>query len=265
MNFRTPRKASLTVIFCALSVLLIRVTAANDLIVSDPGIGKIYRITPDRMRKTIASVTTGTGLAFDHSGKLYVTDFNESIVYKVGPHGTLRPIISGIEVSNPAAIIFDRVGNLFVYRNGFDDAIVKLATDGTLSVFASGVAGSGLAFDAAGNLFASDYFSNTVLKYAPDGTVTTFASGFSHPTGLAFDAEGNLFVADLVALIIYKITPDGIKTEFATNLSQPLGLAFDEEGNLFVADYPRILKIAPDGTRTVFASGLAPWGLVFRP
>jgi sugar lactone lactonase YvrE len=152
-----------------------------------------------------------------------------------------------------------------VAHNGAGPGIAKIAPDRTISSFVSHLEPTGLAFDAAGYLFATDYLSNTVLKYAPDGTGTTFATGFGQPADLAFDSAGNLFVLDLVDGIIYEIAPDGTKSTFATGLAQPLGLAFDPSGNLFVADYPNILEFAPDGTRSTFASGIAPWDLAFSP
>ena len=69
---------------------------------------------------------------------------------------------------------------------------------GMVSTFALRVQPSltGLAFDAAGNLFVANYGANTVSKVTPAGMVSTFASGFNDPTGLAFDAAGNLYVAN---------------------------------------------------------------------
>ncbi len=41
----------------------------------------------------------------------------------------------------------------------------------------------------------------------PDGTISTVATGFTGPRGLALDADGNLFVSDYRDKIIYKISP----------------------------------------------------------
>jgi DNA-binding beta-propeller fold protein YncE len=58
-----------------------------------------------------------------------------------------------------------------------DGNIYKFAPNGTRSIFASGLDPMGLAFDAAGNLFATDYGSDTIYKFTPDGTRSTFTSG----------------------------------------------------------------------------------------
>src|SRR5206468_7985008 len=58
----------------------------------------------------------------------------------------------------------------------------------------------GLAFDSAGNLYASDGGAQTIFKFAPNGTRSVFVgpSAFDpsvYPVGLAFDSYGNLFVS----------------------------------------------------------------------
>ncbi len=55
---------------------------------------------------------------------------------------------------------------------------------------------SGLAFDAAGNLYVANDSNSTVSEVTPAGVVSTFASGFDDPDGLAFDSAGNLYVAN---------------------------------------------------------------------
>ncbi len=72
---------------------------------------------------------------------------------------------------------------------------------------------TGLAFDAAGNLYVADGFNHRVRVIAPDGIINTFAgggrgttagdgglaqnAGFSIPRGLLFDPHGDLFISDV--------------------------------------------------------------------
>ena len=82
----------------------------------------------------------------------------------------------------------------------------------------------GLAFDASGNLYVSNYGNGnglTVTKITPDGTQSTFANGLVGPGGLAFDQNGNLFVANIAGTTITEITPAGVKSTFASGFTQP--------------------------------------------
>jgi sugar lactone lactonase YvrE len=265
-SFAPLRTLFAMALWALLSVTCTLDAGAHELVLSDGGIGKVYRLGAGGRTNLIASVFSAEGLAFDAAGNLYATDFNESIIYEIAPNGKLRRIASGNQISNPSALVFDDSGNLFVAHNGTGPGIAKIAPDGTISRFVSHAELAGLAFDSTGNLFAADSLNNTVMKYAPDGTGTTFATGFAAPIDLAFDSTGNLFVSDLVDGIIYKITPDGTKTPFATGLRGPVGVALDQDDNLFVVDYPSVLKFTPDGTRSTFATGfVGPYDLAFRP
>jgi sugar lactone lactonase YvrE len=55
---------------------------------------------------------------------------------------------------------------------------------------------SGVAVDAAGDVFVADTNHNAVKEVLPNGTIRTIGSGFSYPSGVAVDAAGDVFVAD---------------------------------------------------------------------
>src|SRR5208283_1365424 len=114
--------------------------------------------------------------------------------------------------------------NLFVAAG--DGNIYEFTTNGTQSIFASGLSGDeeGLAFDSAGNLFVSDAGNSAIYKFTTNGTRSTFVSGLNTPRGLAFDAAGNLFQADAGSGNIYKFTPAGARSTFASGLGWPMSL-----------------------------------------
>ena len=144
---------------------------------------------------------------------------------------------------------------------------------------------SGVAVDAAGNVYLADTANNIIRKILPDGTVTTFAgtagqtgstdavgaaARFNSPLGVAVDAAGNVYVADANNLTIRKILPDGTVTTLAgtagtfgsadavgaaASFGYPAGMAVDAAGNVYVADADNdtIRKILPDGTVTTLA------------
>ena len=144
---------------------------------------------------------------------------------------------------------------------------------------------NGVAIDAAGNLYVSDFDGGQIRKIAPTGVVSTFAgsganisadgtgiaASFNGPAGLAFDGAGNLYVAETNAMKIRKITPAGVVTTFAGSGSPgftngkgtaasfflPQSVAVDVTGNVYVADRfnNSIRKITPDGTVSTLAGG----------
>jgi len=141
--------------------------------------------------------------------------------------------------------------------------------------------GFGLAFDAAGNLFAADASDQTIFKFTPAGAGSVLVgpatfTGVQFPVGLAFDRSGNLLVTTEGneggpggdAILVF--APDGTESTFATDLADPWGIAFDPSGDLLVAELKAlapgdILKFSTNGSQTVFASGIGgPEFLVFR-
>jgi sugar lactone lactonase YvrE len=118
-----------------------------------------------------------------------------------------------------------------------------------------------LAFDKAGNLYATLFSSNLVEKFTPGGVGSIFAgtAGLNGPTNLAFDAAGTLYVTNFVPNgVITKIAPDGTRSFLTTGLESPSGLAFDAAGYFYVAfgifSGQGIEKFTPGGVGSVFAS-----------
>ncbi|MCZ6489067.1 MAG: SMP-30/gluconolactonase/LRE family protein, partial [Acidobacteria bacterium] len=146
---------------------------------------------------------------------------------------------------------------------------------------------TGVAVDAAGNIYIADRNNNLVRKVGADGIITTVVGNgdFSFagdgglatdaaldPQGVAVDAAGNLYVADNVNARIRKIdTSSGIITTVAGTgekgfsgddgpatsamLNIPNDVAVDGAGNLFIADLlnDRIRKVDLNGIITTVA------------
>jgi sugar lactone lactonase YvrE len=271
--------------------------AVNDLFASingtgDNGGGFIYKYTPTGVQSIFASgLSRPRGVAFGPAANLFVATFTcdvsgtcQGAIVKITPGG-VQSTFATLSQQNfqPEGVAFDQAGNLFVMAIDFTDpnlasTIYKFTPGGVQSTFGS-VPGQafGLAFNAAGNLYAGNggAIGPGIYKFSPDGTRTMFAdlSAFppnNGPIDFAFDRFGNLFVSTESGLVndpsnvVLKFTPDGVGSTFAANLDNyPRGLAFNKGRQLFLAEVgeepnpPRtpgdILTFAPDGTRTVFA------------
>ncbi len=150
-----------------------------------------------------------------------------------------------------------------------------MTPSGSVSTFVAASAGlsypQGLAFDASGNLYVSNYFANTISKVTPGGTVTTFvpaSAGLSEPLGLAFDRGGNLYVANRFTNVVSVVTPSGTVTTLVPAFASPKFLAIDGNDNLYVAEGDNtVSKVTPSGTISTFVTPstglLDPSGLAF--
>jgi sugar lactone lactonase YvrE len=207
-----------------------------------------------------------------HNGSIYIADEENNVIRKVAPDGTISTV-AGIPYA----------GSIYNNRFGGDGG---QATDAYLDF------PTGIAFDAAGNLYIADYGNNVVRRVdAVTGIISTYAgdpanrgynqdSGpakstwLSNPTAIAFDAAGNLFIADKGNNLVRKVDTNGTMTTVAghygyssgpsyggpanvSTLNQPEGIAVDASGNLYIADTRNsvVAKVDTTGIVTRFAGG----------
>jgi sugar lactone lactonase YvrE len=205
------------------------------------------------------------GVVVNSKGNLNTVEFTGG-----DPYATTYEASSRIRQITPAGVVTTFCGS---GQYGFKDGSASEAGFGQLR---------GIAIDAAGNLYVSDYYYNKIRKITPTGDVTTIAGDgnagfkdgpadsaiFKGPGGIAVDAIGNVYVADNGNLSIRRISPDGMVTTMTsagftalTDLSQshltftsPWAICLDHQGNFLVGDNGSIWKITPDGTQTNFIS-----------
>ncbi len=253
-------------------------------------------------------------LSSDRAGNVYVSD-NNSALRRVAPDGTVSTwagrtgaagTVDGTgnaaRFSFPNGIAIDAQKNLYVADQD-NQTIRKISSAGVVTTLA-GSAGAyghkdgtgaqaqfagpgGVAVDAAGNLYVTEFNHHVVRKITPAGVVTTLAGApgesgyadgsgaevrFSGPNNVAVDKAGNVFVADYYNNAIRKITPAGVVSTFAgakdagsadgtgsaARFRYPNSMAFDAAGNMLVTDSANgtVRRITPAGVVTTIA-GLA--------
>jgi sugar lactone lactonase YvrE len=198
----------------------------------------LYRLEADGYVDELpADVQNPTGIAFDSSGQLYVTNRAAGTVCRVAGD---EVSIYASELGVATGIAFDTEGLMYVGdRSG---TVYRIADDMEPEPWATlepSVSAYHIAFGPDGRLFVSAPGLSSfdpISAIDPDGTVSIFARGFGRPQGIAFDTEGNLYVAACHASRrgIMRIDPARATTWFATGMNI-VGLCFNGDGDLLVA------------------------------
>lgn len=254
-----------------------------------------------------AELSLPTGIAIDNDGNIYFSEITNSIIRKISTDGVISDIVSFPDVHDPDGLAVDANGNLF-FCDRNNHRIRKLDANGTITTVAgngmegdSGDGGQatsaqlntpqGVAVDANGNIYISDWQNNKIKKVSTNGIITTIAGtgeyGFSgdgaigsdaklkSPAGIAVDAMGNVFFCDRNNYRVRKIDANGIITTIAgkggfqpfsgdgglaidAEMWEPQGISIDGSGNIFIVDRNnhRIRKVITNGIiNTIVGTG----------
>ena len=136
----------------------------------------------------------------------------------------------------PTGVAVNAAGDVYVADTG-NNAIKEVLPSGTILTIGSGFDfPEGVAVDASGDVFVADTSANAVKEVLPSGTILTIGSGFSNPVALAVDASGDVFVADAGNSAVKEVLPNGSILSIGSGFSIPVGVAVDASGDVFVAD-----------------------------
>ena len=205
---------------------------------------------------TDAQLFTPFGIAIDNANNLYIADYGNNRIRRVGPTGIITTV----------------AGNGSAGYTGDGGPAQTAALDEPLAVTAA----------TDGTLYIADSGNSVVRKVSTAGVITTIAGngrpGYSadetmavnaqlnYPSGVFMDASGSLYIAEAGNARICKISPTGVITTTvgvtvpgysgdggpATEaaLDWPTALTGDSNGNIYLADSmnSRVRKITPAGT-----------------
>jgi uncharacterized repeat protein (TIGR03803 family) len=257
----------------------------------------------------VAQFSGPADIAVDAAGNAYVADANNDTVRKVTPAGTVATVAgytgtsgsadgtgTAARFNHPSGVAVDAGGNIYVADTD-NDTVRKIVAGGMVTTVAgqAGSSGSadgtgsaarfngpsGLAVDAAGNLYVADTLNHTVRKITPAGVVSTVAGAagvagsvdgtgtaarFYGLQGMTLDGTGGLCLADTNNSTVRRIDlSSGAVTTLAgmagingsvdapgsmARFYYPSAVAADGSGNLFVTDTDN------NTLRMISASGL---------
>lgn len=265
-------------------------TAACTVIVNPPGEGAVSIIA----NLPAAGPVDGTGTearfngpgaaAVDGAGDVYVLDEGGQAIRKVTAAGVVSTLASSL---SPAAsgLAAGADGTLYFAQGA---AVMRLAPGGAAQVVAGSVdqAGyadgngpaaqfnlpTGLAVDAAGNVYVSDTGNELIRVIRTTGDVSTLAgtagqSGnadglgagaqFASPGALAVDGSGEIYVVDAGNASLRKVDAVGSVTTVATGVSLPGGLAAGSGGILYGGGATAVLAFDLSSGQSTALAGTA--------
>ena len=193
----------------------------------------------DNGKAISATLCSPEGLAFDSAGNLYIADWGDCVVRRIGTNGIITTVAGNqtcanavpsgnpayVSLDGPYGLAFDSHGYLYISDNAANRvSVVNLsATPPTISPFAgTGTAGS----NGDGGLSSSAQLNAPAhIAAGPDGSIYIADGGNNRVRKVVPAAPGSPGISGTVG---------GIETK-GGSLSGPDGIVVDASNNLYVA------------------------------
>lgn len=176
-----------------------------------------------------------TGLAYDASGGLYVTEWSaHRVTYISKANG--RQLVTD-RIPSPSGVVVGRDG--VVYVSSYSEGIVyRLSSGGKPQAFVRGLhTPAGLSMDRDGHLLIADRGLNQILRADAYGKTTILAKDLATPVGAVEFSDGALVVSNFSGGVL-EIRPDGRQIELTRQLGAPaVGIVAHGADAVLVPDY----------------------------
>lgn len=197
-----------------------------------------------------------TGLAYDSSGSLYVTEWSADRVTRVDPTGVRRPVTD--EVRSPSGVVVGRDGTVYVALYS-DGVVYRLRSDGRPGEFVRNLrTPAGLSIGRDGHFLIADRGLNQILRADAAGSTQVLAQGLATPVGVVEFADGTLVVSNFAGGVV-EVRPGGAQRNLTKPLRAPaVGIVTDGADAVLVPDYAgtSVWRVTRGGDATVFIQDL---------
>jgi streptogramin lyase len=204
----------------------------------------------------------GVGVAVDPLGNVYVGDYGNHVVTEFDKDGAFKATFpaaaAGVTLGRVTGVLYT-ANRLYAVDDDGNRVLQFDANGAVVSQFATNIEGqaalagsTGIAVDATGDFWISDYYYHSFAEYTSEGTFVAQhgssgtdggAAGFDMPYAINIGPSGKIYVADIGNHTVQRFTSTGafeaLVTDPATGADTgfaPSGVAVGADGRIYVSD-----------------------------
>lgn len=161
----------------------IAVAKSGEVYASDLENNTIWRVPAAGGKpEKFAEVTAPRGLTIAADGTIWVVTLRENALVRIGPDGTVTPVVKTRAFEFPNDVLVDSSGAIYV-SDGYASTIWKVTIAGEASKWVTGKPLSlpvGMSWSGT-DMLVADPRARSVFRISPDGKVTTVVVGAAPP------------------------------------------------------------------------------------